>query len=321
MAELCGKGVWLAHSYDLQRAAEMATSIKADYLLVKVGHGPHYFPETSRYMAQRVRAMGFRPLAWVQVTDRVPQEALKAVVEGLTQGYEALVLYLGQALLTGNQLRPLAQALDNAEIPRERLFVATPPLAHLPDRQALEVLAPICQGGWMPLCFAAWGNSPDQIIDREVYQAIGDLSLLWDKTPEVHPVLSPLHSLKGPTFLAEEFIPWMEGITRHGVDFFSVFHAANTEKALWPLLESVNIPCLETGERTPIVLEPETNPVSPIPQPIYITISTSDTVWAIITRYGLTKQQFWAWNAHLWESRGLPRDPDYLQEGWRLRVK
>ena len=32
-------------------------------------------------------------------------------------------------------------------------------------------------------------------------------------------------------------------------------------------------------------------------------------------------EKFWAWTAHLWESRGLPRDPDYLQEGWRVRVK
>ena len=58
-----------------------------------------------------------------------------------------------------------------------------------------------------------------------------------------------------------------------------------------------------------------------IPQPVYYTVAPSDTVWGIITRHGLTRENFWVWNAHLWESRGLPRDPDYLQAGWRIRVK
>ena len=55
MAKLCGKGLWLAHSYDIERAAEMAAAIDATYLLVKVGHGPYYFPETARSMVRRVR--------------------------------------------------------------------------------------------------------------------------------------------------------------------------------------------------------------------------------------------------------------------------
>ena len=37
MTTLCGKGIWLAHSYDLQRAAEVAASIGGTHLLVKVG--------------------------------------------------------------------------------------------------------------------------------------------------------------------------------------------------------------------------------------------------------------------------------------------
>jgi hypothetical protein len=76
---------------------------------------------------------------------------------------------------------------------------------------------------------------------------------------------------------------------------------------------------LETAGRVPAEETP--SDASVLPQPVYITARTSDTVWGIITRHGLTKEQFWTWNAHLWDSRGLPRDPDYLQEGWRLRVK
>ncbi len=320
MAQLCGKGIWLAHSYDLQRAAEMATSIGATYLLVKVGHGPYYFTETARTLVKRVRTMGFHPLAWVQVTDRVPKEALKAIVESQNLGYEATVLFLGSAFVTADQIRPLAMALDNVEIPRRRLYLATPPPAHIPDRRVLDVLAPVCQGGWMPLAFAAWGSDPEQLVHRDIYQTLDTLSLLWGGTPEVYPVLSPLYKLQGPALLPEELIPWIESVAHHGVDFFSVYHAAVTEKVHWPMFQSLNVQCLETIEK-PSTPEPEVGGVTAIPQPVYITVTTNDTVWGIITRYGLTKQQFWAWNAHLWESRGLPRDPDYLQEGWRIRVK
>lgn len=320
MAGLCGKGIWLAHSYDLQRGAEMATSIGASYLLVKIGHGPHYFPETARTMVKRVRTLGFHPIAWVQITDFAPEDALFAVGESHALGYEATVLFLGSALVTGDQVQSLAEALDNAEVARERLYLATPPLAYLPDRRVLEVLAPVCQGGWMPLAFAEWGNDPDQVIDRQIYQALGDLSLLWDKTPEVYPVLSPLYRLQGPTLLPEELIPWVEGMTRHGVDFFSVYHAANAEKALWPLLESINVQCVEAAEQA-VVSESEEMGMAAIPQPVYYTVTASDTVWGIIIRHSLTRDKFWAWNAHLWESRGLPRDSDYLQAGWRIRVK
>ena len=320
MAKLCGKGIWLAHSYDLQRAAEMATSMGASYLLVKVGHGPYYFTETAHTMIKRVRTMGFYPLAWVQITDRAPQDALKAIVESQTLGYQATVLFLGNALVTAEQLRPLAAALDNVEIPRQRLYLATPPLAYLPDRRVFDVLAPICQAGWMPLAFAAWRNDPEQIVHRDIYQTLDTLSLLWGGTPEVYPVLSPLYRLQGPIFMPEELIPWIESIAHHGMDFFSVYHAANAEKALWPLFGSVNVHCLEAVEAS-LAPEAEATGMAAIPQPVYITVTTNDTVWGMITRHVLTKQQFWAWNAHLWESRGLPRDPDYLQEGWRIRVK
>ena len=241
MAGLCGKGIWLAYSYNLQRAAEMATDIEANYLLIKVGHGPHYFPETTREMIRRVRTLGFHPLAWVQITDYASQDALKAIVESQIVGYEATVLALGNEPVTRTSLLALTDALDTVELPRQRLYVSSPPLSHIADQGVLELLAPICQAGWMPLSFSAWGDDPNQVIDRDIYQALGDLSLLWGKTPEVYPVLSPLHSFQGGALLPEEFIPWVEGITRHGVDFFSIYHAANTEKALWPMLESVNI--------------------------------------------------------------------------------
>ncbi|MBP8863384.1 MAG: LysM peptidoglycan-binding domain-containing protein [Anaerolineae bacterium] len=318
MEGLCGKGIWLAHSYDLQRAVEMATRIEGSHLLAKVGHGPHYFPESARGLVGRIRSLGFSPLAWLHVTDRAPEEAAWTIVQSLELGYEAVILYLGAALLTGRQLQPLAEALRQAEVPAPRLLVATPPPAHLPDRAALEVLAPLCQGGWMPLCFPIWGGTADDMLDFEVYQALPELSLMWGRTPEIYPVLSPQFSRQAETpFLPEDLIPWVEAVMRHGVDFFSVYHAALAEKALWPILQTATLRCQPAAVS---VATPE-EPGVILPQPVYITVSANDTVWGIISRHGLSRTQFWEWNGHLWDSRGLPRDADYLQAGWRVRVK
>ena len=322
MALLCGKGIWLAHSHDLQRAAEMATHIEGTHIFVKVGHGPIYYPETTRNLVSRIRSLGFHPAAWLPITDQAPEQALKAIIQALDLGYELLVIRLGMTPLSGEQAKKLANALDNVEIPRARLYMSSPPISHLADTQSMIELVPFCQGGWMPLAFGNRGSSAEDIIDREIYQALGDLSLVWGKTPAVYPVLSPSHK-HGVTYLAEEFIPWIESITRHGVDFFSVYHAANTEKALWPMLKAINLTCREAASDIDIAASdlPGQESAVSLPQPVFIVAKAGDTVWGMITRYGLTKEIFWAWNAHLWDDRGLPRDPDYLQGGWRFRVK
>jgi hypothetical protein len=325
MAHLCGKGIWLAHSYDFERAIEMATRAGATHLIVKVGHGPTFFPETTRDMAQRVRTLGLAALAWIQLTPQASQDTRKAIVESLSGGYEAVVLFLPPEQIPTANMQALAEALVNVEIPKERLFLASPPLQYLADQTTLQALVSVCQGGWMPLCFAAWSDSATQVIDQDVYHGLDDLSLIWGKTPDVYPVLSPRYGPDQEVILPESFIPWMEGVARHGVDFFSIYHAANTEKALWPMLQAVNVPCLETDGRTPVqdrVLSVSTSSgIATLAQPVYITAKASDTVWGIISRHSVKREQFWAWNAHLWDSRGLPRDPDYLQEGWRIRVK
>ncbi|HIQ02588.1 MAG TPA: LysM domain-containing protein, partial [Anaerolineales bacterium] len=70
--------------------------------------------------------------------------------------------------------------------------------------------------------------------------------------------------------------------------------------------------------------EPPAPPPEPeepvIPPPVYHVVTVNDTVWGICERYGITRPQFWEWNGHLWDERSLPRDPVYIQEGWRVRV-
>ena len=334
MAQLCGKGIWLAHSQDFERAVEMATRIGGTHLMIKVGHGPIYLPETTREMAQRTRALGIIPLAWVELTRRAPQDARKAIVAALSHGYAVVVLNLMPERAVGLSTplpqedqppaQQLAEALIDVEIPRDRLFLASPPLEYLPDPEAFKALVPVCQGGWMPLCFAAWSDDAAHVIDQGVYQGLGDLSLIWGKTPNVYPVLSSRYGVSSTEFLPETFIPWVEGVSRHGTDFFSIFHAADTEKALWPMLQAINVACLESDGRVPIRDDDSLSAsmgAAAIAQPIYVTVRSSDTVWGLISRHGINREQFWTWNAHLWESRGLPRDPDYLQAGWRVRVK
>jgi len=78
-------------------------------------------------------------------------------------------------------------------------------------------------------------------------------------------------------------------------------------------------------------LEP-TQPVAPLappsrkptpvePETIYHVVTVNDSVWSICQKHNLPRSQFWAWNGHLWDEHGLPRDALYLQEGWRVRVK
>lgn len=322
MANLCGKGIWLAHSHDLQRAAEMAAHIEATHLLVKIGHGPIYFPETTRNLIVRIRSIGFHPAAWLPITNQAPKQTLRSIVKALDTGYEAIILFFGTSVFSTEDAKVLADALDNVDIPRTRLYLSSPPLSYMAEVKGMDAIVPFCQGGWMPRAFGTWGGSAEEIIDRDIYQALGDLSLLWGKTPDVYPVLSPACNTEGTTYLPEEFIPWVEGITRHGVDFFSIYHTANTEKALWSILKSVNITCREAASATgPVEMLDKSTRAVALPQPVFIVAKAGDTVWGIITRHSLTKQIFWAWNAHLWDDRGLPRDPDYLQEGWRIRVK
>jgi hypothetical protein len=262
--------------------------------------------------------LGFRGLAWIHITDRAPEEAIYAIERALALEYRAVVLFLGKALVTKSQLEPLAEALTHSAVPVENLILASPPLSYLPDQTALDVLAPLCQGGWMPLCFPRWEPSAQAFINRDVYQSLGELSLLWGGTPELYPVLSPLQGEQvSSPFLPEDLIPWVEQMMQHGVDFFSIYHAAVTEKALWPILKSATVASQQEAEPSEEITE--LGPV--VPQPEYVTVTTSDTVWGLINRYGMTKDLFWKWNGHLWDSRGLPRDSDYLQAGWRVRVK
>ena len=315
--KLCGKGVWMTYSYHLQRGVEMAAATESTHIFVKVGHGPYYFPEAARYLVARTRALGFLPLAWVQLTPQLLPEAAVALRRAARHDFVGTVLYLpDERGFTPEAIEALEERLEAESISRDHLFLASSPLPLAAEPEAVKRLAKLCPAGWMPICRAAADRPVEQALEL-AFRSLGDLSLVWTEARPLYPVLA-VRTVEGETLLPEAIIPWMQAVGEHGVDFFSLFDAASAVKAMWPIVQAVKLPC-ETLTHGPEVEEKDGNIL--VTQPVYIVVKPNDTVWSIIDRYGMSRQQFWEWNAHLWESRSLPRDPDYLQAGWRVRVK
>jgi hypothetical protein len=89
-----------------------------------------------------------------------------------------------------------------------------------------------------------------------------------------------------------------------------------------PPIHTEPAPSFATTEEPPAPL-PELKDVEerkPGPQPAFYEVTINDTVRRICERNSISRTQFWEWNGHLWDERGLPRDALYMQEGWRVRV-
>lgn len=127
-----------------------------------------------------------------------------------------------------------------------------------------------------------------------------------------------------------EFFGWISALAEHRPTFFSVFHASVTPRNLWPLLAEMEVPRPPQALDAPPFLEPlrstaqsgeAEDAAEPEEPPLVVTVQVSDTVWTLCERYGCTREQFWEWNGYLWDERGWPRDANYLQPGWRVRVR
>ena len=79
-------------------------------------------------------------------------------------------------------------------------------------------------------------------------------------------------------------------------------------------------PAAATPAPRPPVAPPPAPAAAAEPAVVYHHVTVNDSVWNICERYGISRDQFWEWNGHLWDEHGLPRDGLYMQEGWRLRV-
>lgn len=347
--QLRGKGVWLLYSGDVDVAIEMALAIGATHVFYKTGQQGMFFVDTARRVHDRVREAGLVPFACIQIYGDDPLAEAQVVVKSVETGYRGIVFEVGdEARGKGLAVKALGWRLLEADLNPTRLYYTS-----FPDiRQHLDVpyrdMNRFCRGGFMPQCYPAFGRMPDVVIDRWAYGEHVRWSASWGNMPPIYPVLAAYQDEEGNQRLdGRQFMAWAETLDAHRPSFFSVYRAGTTDRELWPILAAMSE---KVAAPTPPRPRPpaHTRPAAPAPRPsaeragapapteaapptdaephdadssaVYHEVTVNDSVWGICRQYGIPKEQFWAWNGHLWDEVGMPRDDLYLQERWRVRV-
>jgi hypothetical protein len=334
---LRGKGVWLLFSGDVDLAIEMAVAIGATHILYKTGHRGMFFLEAARRVHDRVREAGLIPFAWPFIHCDEPVAEAEVVIKSIGMGYEGVVLDIeDQAAGKTVGARTLGQrALE--QVDPERLYYTSYPniWQHLdvPYREMNE----FCRGGFMPQCYPTFQRTPRTVIERWAYGEHTRWSEEWGNMPPLYPILAAYRDEHASDRLSvQEFLGWVEALASYAPSFYSIYRAGTTDRELWPLLaalgESVPVPA-HVPEPRPADVRPAPQPESPsvadpdltdetesASPPVYRVVTVNDTLRGLCRQYDITPEQFWKWNGHLWDERGMPRDALYLQEGWRVRV-
>lgn len=352
LGELKGKGVWLLYSGDVDLAIEMATKIGATHILYKTGHRGMFFVEAARRVHDRVRAAGLIPFAWPFIYCDNPVAEAEVAIKSARVGYEGIVFDIeDQAAGKSVAAKALGQRVVEEIDPQDMYYTSFPNIwQHLdiPYREMNE----FCRGGFMPQCYPTFQRTPPTVIDKWAYGEHARWSKEWGNMPPLYPILAAYKDEHGNQQLSvEEFLEWVQTLAVHVPPFFSVYRAGTTGREKWPLLaalgEGAPVPTRTTvpkpapeeapDEPTPaeevptLVEEPVERLVEPepqreprrapgAPQPVYHVVTVNDTLRGLCQRHGITKDQFWKWNGHLWDEHSLPHDALYMQEGWRVRV-
>lgn len=334
MATLHGKGIWIVYSAHLDLALEMAEAIEASHLLCKTGHRAMLFPNAIDRMQARARAAGLTPLAWQFIHCDDPAGEARAAIKTAEAGYEGIVFVLGdQAAGQQAGAEELGRRLLDARLNPQSLYYASfPDISRHPGIPHAEMQT-FCQGGFMPQCYPTLGKPAEVTIHKLTYEELDRWTReQFQATPTVYPILAGYRDPEAADRLSPEaFAHWLDVLAEHAPAFFSVYHAAATDPALWPVLGRVTLPRppaptgAEAGLFAPPAPTPEEPSLGPPPQPeedaVYVTVQPDDTVARLCREYGCTRSQFWDWNGHLWDEQWLPRDPDYMQTGWQIRVQ
>lgn len=330
MGELRGKGVWLLYSENVDLAVELALAIGATHILYKVGDRGMFFLDSARRVYQRVRQEGLIPFAWTAVGCDDPSAEAEVAMKAIRLGYQGVVFDVGERV-AGKELgaAALGRRLLEAGVDPEILFYASYPniWQHLdiPYRE----MNTFCRGGFMPWCYPSFRRTPRTVIKKWAYGEHRRWAEEWGDMPPLYPVLAAFKDPGGASLLSsQEFLDWAETLAEQSPPFYSIYRAGTTGRELWPILAALGevgpVPQPATQVAGPAVVEAappaEAEPEPESPPPVYHVVTVDDTVWGICDRYDLPREQFWAWNGHLWDERGLPRDDLYLQEGWRVRV-
>jgi len=329
---LYGKGVWVLYSVHLDLAVEMAREIGATHIFYRTGHRGMFFPEAASRVSQRAHAAGLVPFAWFSVPTDSPSEVVWIARRSIEFGYQGLVLDVAAvSRQTPQRIEALGRQLLDAGLNPEAIYYSAPPAISRHPEIPYRQLNLLCRGGFMPKSGPLLGKPAEVAIHKLTYEEHNHWSRVWGYAPPLYPVLSPCRDEEGKAPLTPaEFSKWTLALLEHRPPFFSVFHAATTSRDLWPLLAEVEVPRPPQATEMSPLLEPlrptdrldgEEPPVEPEEPPLIITVQVSDTVWTLCERYGCTREQFWEWNGYLWDERGWPRDANYLQPGWRVRVR
>ncbi len=322
MGELHGKGLWLPFSGDLDGALEMAVAVGATHLIYRVGIRGMFFVEAARWVDRRVRQAGLMPLAWIPLSLDDPFAEAALVVKAQRVGYEGIILDLTDAT-AGKTVAAatLGRSILEAGIEPERLFYSAPPDIWRHPEIPYQQMNDFCRSGFMPWCSLTAQRTPKTVVDKWAYGEHARWGREWGNMPPLYPILAigangeDAHRPDVP-----EFLKWVQALVAHNPPFLSIYGIGFLGRELWPILASLGpaAPPPVPQAASELLISAEEEP-APATAQFYV-VTVNDTLWSICKRYNISKAQFWEWNGHLWDERGLPRDDVYLEEGWRVRV-
>lgn len=330
MATLYGKGVWLLYSQNVNLAIKMAGAIGATHILYKTGHRAMFFLDAARRVHDAVRAAGLSPFGWSFIHCDDPAGEAQVAIKSFKMGYEGFVFDVEeQAMGRATGAAELGRRLLDAGLDSHKLYYTSFPNISDHDTIPYRQMNEFCQGGMMPQSYPTLQQPAETVIHKMTYEEHARWSELWSYSPPLYPILAGYRDEQGTEPLPpEQFLLWANALSEHRPTFFSVYQAATTHRDLWPILAAMQVPEPPPEKPPPAealtVAAPPTSPRHPpssAEQAVYVVVGRDDTFWGLCDKYGCTKEQFWRWNGHLWDVHGLPRDPNYMQDGWRVRVK
>ena len=351
---LRGKGVWLLYSTDIDLSIEMALAIGARHIFYKTGHRGMFFVEAAQRVHDRVRTNGLIPFAWPFVQCDDPVAEADVAIKSVQAGYDGVIFDIRDQAV-GNELgaATLGQRVIEAGIHPEQLYYTSFPNIWQHLDMPYREMNSFCRGGFMPQCFPTLQRTPRTVIKKWAYGEHARWAKEWGNMPPLYPVLAAYRDEQAQKPLSVQgFLEWAQALSAHAPSFFSIFRAKTTPRDLWSVLSAMGeeappqpvppprptrrprvapkfsppvpepAPSLarEPAPQPPLTpeLEMELGPVGPPPE--YHLVTVNDTIRSLCERNGVSRDQFWEWNGHLWDDKGLPRDSLYMQEGWRVRV-
>jgi hypothetical protein len=336
MTALHGKGIWVLYSANLDLALKAAVKIGATHMLCKTGHQATFLTEAAHWSHGRVRTARLTPFAWHSICCEDPAEEARVILKTAEVGYDGIVFDVGERA-TGQQANAKElgrRLLDSGVNPQTLYYSCFPNISHYSSIPYAEMSA-FCKGGFMPKSYPSLLKPAEVVIHKLTYEEHAKWSKVWARSRPVYPILATYRDQLGQDPLSpDELSHWVDVLAKHKPTFFSIYRAALTSQDLWPILAKMPsalpqepAPPKPVVPPEPVRLDVPMEVPTPITTPeaeeqeVYLTVQPDDVVWRLCQTNGCTRTQFWEWNGHLWDDRGMPRDPDYMQAGWRVRVR